>query len=340
MAKLTLTNLSSLQNEQSAINIINNNNDAIEAAVEKTLSRDGTMPNQMTSELDMNSNRVLNLPQPVSDTEPLRLAELNEFLEGTGDGNVIGPISSTGGNVAVFAGSSGKIIADSGINLSSKANVTSPTISNPTFTGLTNTARTYSTISDGSNITSSLYNNAALGPQLRLGNTGATNGAKTFRINSTGGLETINNAYTQVISSLTDSGDLSINGSYFGNGTTLTGVETSAHAAATYSPITRQYNTQTGTTYTLALSDSGRVVLTTNSSAVTITIPPNSSVAFPLLTQIDFLQYGTGKLTLAQGSGVTIQSNLNFKSILGQFQTATLLKVSTDTWVLFGSLTT
>lgn len=135
MAKLTLTNLSSLQNEQSAISIINNNNDAIEAAVEKTLSRDGTVPNQMTQELDMNSQRILNLVQPVTDNEPVRLADLNAiFVPNPSGGNVIGPASSVGGNLPVFSGSTGKILADSGINPSSKANVASPT-----FTGTVTT---------------------------------------------------------------------------------------------------------------------------------------------------------------------------------------------------------
>lgn len=80
MAKLTLNNLSSLTNEQSAVTSINTNNDAIETALENTLSRNGTLPNQMEAELDMNSNRIINLPSPVSDSEPLRLQDLTDFL--------------------------------------------------------------------------------------------------------------------------------------------------------------------------------------------------------------------------------------------------------------------
>lgn len=71
MAKVTLSDLSNLQNEQSVTATLNANNDAIEVAMEKTLSRDGTSPNTMSANIDMNSNRILNLPAPISAGEPL-----------------------------------------------------------------------------------------------------------------------------------------------------------------------------------------------------------------------------------------------------------------------------
>lgn len=37
-----------------------------------------------------------------------------------------------------------------------------------------------------------------------------------------------------------------------------------------------------------------------NAAAQTITVPPNSSVAFPIGTQIDLAQLGAGKVTFAQ----------------------------------------
>ena len=80
MAKVVLNNLASLANQTTAITTINNNNDAIETAMENTLSRDGTSPNTMGASLDMNSNRIYNLPAPVSATEPLRLEDLADFL--------------------------------------------------------------------------------------------------------------------------------------------------------------------------------------------------------------------------------------------------------------------
>lgn len=80
MTKVTLNNLANLQNEATAVSTINNNNDALEAASDNTLSRDGTAPNQMEAVLDMNSNPVINLPAPLSDEEPVRLIDLQNYI--------------------------------------------------------------------------------------------------------------------------------------------------------------------------------------------------------------------------------------------------------------------
>lgn len=79
MAKITLTDLANLQNETTAVTAINNNNAAIETAFENTLSRDGTSPNKMSADLDMDSNRILNLPEPLSANEPIRLQDITNF---------------------------------------------------------------------------------------------------------------------------------------------------------------------------------------------------------------------------------------------------------------------
>lgn len=104
------------------------------------------------------------------------------------------------------------------------------------------------------------------------------------------------------------------------------------------SNVTRTINTQSGTTYTLALTDAGNVIDCTNASAFTVTVPPNSSVAFAIGSQIEVMQGGAGKVTLAQGSGVTINSQAGNKSIAAQYVGVTLLKVATDTWRLMGNL--
>ena len=70
--KLVLSDLTNLQNESSATNIINSNSEKIEDAIQNTLSRDGTSPNAMGATLDMNSNRIINLPEPVGAAEPVR----------------------------------------------------------------------------------------------------------------------------------------------------------------------------------------------------------------------------------------------------------------------------
>lgn len=101
-------------------------------------------------------------------------------------------------------------------------------------------------------------------------------------------------------------------------------------------------NAQTGTSYTLVLTDAGKTVTMTNSSSNTLTVPPNSSVAFPTGSRVDVIQYGSGQTTIAAGSGVTIYkyaiaSGTNAK-LAGQYSAATLWKKDTNIWVLVGNL--
>lgn len=97
-------------------------------------------------------------------------------------------------------------------------------------------------------------------------------------------------------------------------------------------------NTQTGTAYTLVIGDAGYIVEMNNAAANTLTVPPNSSVAFPLNTRIDVVQYGAGQTTIAAGAGVTIRSNGAKLKISAQYTGVTLYKRATDEWVLVGSL--
>ena len=98
-------------------------------------------------------------------------------------------------------------------------------------------------------------------------------------------------------------------------------------------------NGQTGTSYTLALTDVAYIVEMNNASANTLTVPPNSSVAFPTGTQIIVLQTGAGQTTIAAGSGVTINSSGSKLKLTGQWSAATLIKRATNTWVLVGDIT-
>jgi len=100
-----------------------------------------------------------------------------------------------------------------------------------------------------------------------------------------------------------------------------------------------QLNAQTGTSYTFALSDAQSMVTMNNAAANTATVPPNSSVAFPIGTTIAVQQLGAGKTTIAAGSGVTINylSTLT-AAIVGQYGVAQLIKTGTNTWTLFGAI--
>jgi len=99
------------------------------------------------------------------------------------------------------------------------------------------------------------------------------------------------------------------------------------------------FNAQTGTTYTLALTDVAKVVSLTNAASITLTIPTNATVAFPTGTQILLYQGGAGQVTIG-GAGVTIRSQGTKLKMFGQYAVAGLLKVGTDEWVAFGNLAT
>ena len=99
-----------------------------------------------------------------------------------------------------------------------------------------------------------------------------------------------------------------------------------------------QINAQTGTTYTFVIADAGKMVTSSNGSAQTLTVPPNSSVAYAVGTQVIIQNIGSANATLAEGAGVTINSKDDNKEIDGQFAAATLIKTATDTWSLIGAL--
>jgi hypothetical protein len=102
--------------------------------------------------------------------------------------------------------------------------------------------------------------------------------------------------------------------------------------------IVTTYNAQTGTSYTLVLADASKIITMTNASANTLTVPPNSSVAFAVGTQVTVAQTGAGTTTIAAGSGVTINSAGSALGLRVQYSSCTLLKTATDTWLLIGDI--
>jgi hypothetical protein len=101
-----------------------------------------------------------------------------------------------------------------------------------------------------------------------------------------------------------------------------------------------QINNQTGTSYTLELSDASRLIQMNNSSANTLTVPQDSVVNFPVGTRIDIVQTGTGQTTIQSVIQVTLNSFESATKLAGRWAAATLIKTSTNTWTLIGNITT
>jgi hypothetical protein len=95
---------------------------------------------------------------------------------------------------------------------------------------------------------------------------------------------------------------------------------------------------QAAATQTLAIDDNNTVIWNDSSSTYTITVPPNSSVAFPIGATIRLDCTSTGRITVAAGSGVTIVSMDSSLSVMASGGSAVLLKLSTDTWALSGAI--
>jgi hypothetical protein len=100
-------------------------------------------------------------------------------------------------------------------------------------------------------------------------------------------------------------------------------------------------NTQTGTTYTTVLADNGKLVTQSNASPITTTIAAFSSVAYPVGSQINFVQLGAGQVTIQGDTGVTIVSTGATAStplLRAQYSTATAICLASDSWLVVGDI--
>jgi hypothetical protein len=91
------------------------------------------------------------------------------------------------------------------------------------------------------------------------------------------------------------------------------------------------YNAQTGTTYTFALSDIGKIVTASNAASQTYTIPPQSSVVWVANTTLNVTNLGAGVVTFAAGAGVTVTNTAN---TLSQYQSAQLIRTGSNAWTV------
>ena len=92
------------------------------------------------------------------------------------------------------------------------------------------------------------------------------------------------------------------------------------------------------TAYTLLLTDKGKFFETTAGGAIEITIPTNASVAFPIGTQIWFVQGGAGVPTFSGDTGVTLRTRSASRQPFARFSEVKLTKTGTDEWYLTGDL--
>lgn len=124
-----------------------------------------------------------------------------------------------------------------------------------------------------------------------------------------------------------------------GTGLSLTGGTLSASGSGS---LDTAMNSQSGTSYTLALTDAWGngnfpMLKMTSSSNNTVTVPPHSSVAFSTSpsAHVQITQNGTGISTVAEGSGVSIVNCIQ-PVVSKQYGILELYQTSTDTWFVHG----
>lgn len=293
--KVTLLTLADLVSQTTAVQNLNQNFSTIQTAFDNTLSRDGTTPNQMGSAIDMNSNRIINLPAPTTSTDAARWIDVTSSFAAT---NFILP-NPTGNDGKVVTASGGTYV-----------------LTTPASSGFLLTTNNLSDLNSVTIARSNLGLTAAA--VTAIGTSGATipllSGTNTWsglNINSDGG------QYT---------GTAELRLSYV-----VTTTLSSDSAGFRGAPV----NTQDAN-YTLVLDDAGRMINHTTGSAFTWTIPPNSSVPFPLGTTVLLNSSGSGAITLAQGAGVSIRPNgsgTTGNQTLSQYQLKTVCQVATNVWV-------
>jgi len=98
-------------------------------------------------------------------------------------------------------------------------------------------------------------------------------------------------------------------------------------------------NAQTGTSYTPVLADRENVLITlSNASPISLILPQDSAVAFPIGTVLNAMQLGAGLVSFQAGSGATVNSRGGALDSAGQYAMLVAVKVSANTWVVSGDI--
>ena len=308
MAKISLITVDSLENQTTAVQALNENFGLIAAALENTFSRDGTAPNTMSADVDVNSRRIINLATPIGGSDAARLSDIADAL-------AVDELTL----IPALTGNADKIMSNDGSVLYWAAPSDIPDLGDLI----------------AANNLDDLASASTARSNLGLGT------AATYNIATSGGAVPLLNANNTFSGNNTYSGTSSFTGAVSLAGTVDHRLTSTPTALTPESIGFRGAPTATqDTDYTFVLGDSGRMKLHSSGTGHAYTIPTNASVAFPVGTVILLSNIGAGAVTLTRAGGVTLRqagiatdANVTFS----QWGFASLVKIDTNVWLVSGT---
>jgi hypothetical protein len=314
---------------------INANNAAIVTALDNTLSRDGTTPNTMGSNLDMNSHRITNLPYALTDTEPVTLAQMNA-ASGVGvHTHVVADITDYVSATNLLINAAIGSISASGVSNGDKGDIT------VTGGGVVWTidAGVVSTTKLGGDITAAgkaLLDDADATAQR------ATLGLGTAATSASGAFATAahNHNATEITAGLLADARLNTTIPRYADTTANFTGDLQIGGLTVATKVIPQ-NSQSAN-YTCVLTDSGKHIYHPigGGAGHVFTIPANASVAYPIGTAITFVNMDN-----ANSISIAITTDTMYLAgpgttgtrTLGTFGQATALKITSTAWLISGT---
>lgn len=95
-----------------------------------------------------------------------------------------------------------------------------------------------------------------------------------------------------------------------------------------------------GTSVTLDVNDTGKALIFSNSSPITVTIPNDSTYEFQVGQTVLIIQNGTGTVSVTTEGVATLSSTAGTGTVdlNGQFAVATLIKIEENEWIIYGDI--
>lgn len=352
MAKITLQDITS---GYDAPTRINSNNGLIEAAVENTLSRDGTAPNQMEYELDMNSHRIINVAAPVAGTDAARLIDLSNIIPAGSvtTGNASGTIGLTAvagsGNIVALANSTPALSQAIAPTWTATHTFTQPVVhagGSAAAPGITFSGA----LTDGiARLASNILLLVTNGVERLRVTTTAIQASLAFLFSSSGtasapSIAPAGDTNTGFYPSAADDIGIAAGGSQVGAiRTAANGALHTADAAGTLHSVGYKLvpqNSQSAS-YTCVAADSQKHIYHPSGAASghTYTIPANASVAYPIGTTLTFVNMSTNTIQIAITTDTMYLASAGSTGTrtLAQYGIATAVKLTSTTWLINGS---